>query len=340
MFKKISAIIAVMAFLTFGYAAKTQQMPPAAVNVVTAKTAIWQKTIVSTGTLVSDQGITIKSDISGRITQMFFKSGSYVKEGENILQIFPDILQAQLEQDQANLALTKLTYDRYVNLYKKQAVSASDYDTAASNYKVALATVAQTQAQLDQTLIKAPFNGYLGIEQVNVGDYLSAGDPIVNIEDTDPMFTDFSVPEVYSKKVLRGQKIAVTSPAYGKRIFVGEVAAIESLIDPNTRTLQIRASIPNKANILVPGSFVIVKLFIGEPKPLISLPQTAIVYSPQGDYVYVVKDNKAVKTMVKLGERGEVNIFITSGLSVGDIVVSEGQQRLSDGSAVQIEPGQ
>lgn len=334
--KKCQVLFVICLLFGICYAA-APQMPPAAVNVVTAKAATWQKTVVSTGTLIPDQGVTIKSDIAGRITEVFFKSGTHVEKGQPIVQIFPNILQAQLKQNQANLTLTKLTYDRMADLYKRKVASGAEYDTASANYQAAQAVLDQTQAQLDQTLIKAPFSGYLGIRQINVGDYLSAGAPIVNLENTNPMFVDFTVPEVFSKEIKIGQKVDVTSQTYGKQIFTGTVTAIESLIDPNTRTLNIRATFPNENNVLIPGSFVITTVYVGEPKQLITLPQTAIVYSEQGNYVYVVKDGKAVKTLVQLGERGDANIFITSGLTVGEEVVTAGQQRLHNGASVAVE---
>lgn len=315
------------------FAAK-QVAPSFPVNVMTAAYKTWQPSIISTGTLVADQGVTIKSDVAGRVTKIYFKSGTHVKAGDPLVQIFPDILQAQLKQDQAAVVLTKQNFERMTILNKKEVASRVDYDQARANYQVAVSNLQKTQAQLEQTLITAPFSGYLGIRKINLGDYLSAGSIVVNLEDTNPMYVDFSIPEVFSKQILKGQKVEISSRIYGKKTFIGTVIAVESLISPGTRTLNVRASIPNKDNVLVPGSFVVTKIFVGEPKQLIQIPQTAIVYSEQGDYVYVIKNNKAVKTIVTLGDRGDKNIFITSGLKAGDNVVTAGQQRLTNGAGV------
>lgn len=334
--KKILICVCALTVLSMAYAAKAEEKAPAAVNVVKAATATWQESINSTGTLVPEEGVVIKPDISGRITKIYFKSGQHVEAGTPLVQIFPDVLQAELMQSEATLKLAKTTFERFEDLYKKKATSKSQYDEATAKLSEMKAEVKKIQAQLGQTLIKAPFSGYLGIRKINLGAYVSAGDPIVNLEDTNPMFVDFTVPEVYSKKIKKGQAITVQSEAYGDTVFPGKVLAMESLINPNTRMLEIRARVPNKDNILIPGSFVVTKVYVGESKELIKIPQTAIEYSQQGNYVYVVKDNKAVKTEVSLGTRLDKDIFINSGLKAGDEVVTAGQQRLYDGAKVSV----
>ncbi len=333
-----SGILLFVSIMNLSYAvASEDKAPPVYVNVIKAGTKTWQEDINATGTLIADQGVVISADVSGRVTQIYFKSGNYVKAGTPLIQLFPDILKAQLRQYQATLNLAKLNFDRFQSLYKKNATSQSELDTARAKYNEAEADVIKTQAQLAQTTIKAPFSGYLGIRKINVGAYLSAGDAIVNLEDTDPMFVDFSIPEVFVKKIAKGQSIEIYSPTYGKRKFKGKIVALESLINPDTRMLEVRAAIPNKDNILTPGSFVVVDVYVGQPKNLVFIPQTAIQYSEEGDYVYVVKNNKAVKTSVKLGRREDKNIYIVSGLKAGEQVVTAGAQRLYDGAQVVIE---
>lgn len=330
--------ILTLALTTVVFAAKAEETAPVAVNVVKASMATWQENINSTGTLVAALGVTVKPDISGRITEILFKSGMHVEKGTPLVQIFQGILQAELKENESDLKLKELTYTRFEDLFKKNAASQSQVDEAKANFSQAQAVVDKTKAQLSQTLIKAPFSGFLGIRKVNLGDYVSAGDALVNLEDTDPMFVDFTVPEIYSKKILKGQTILITSEAYGDKDFSGKIVAMDSLINPNTRMLEIRGMIPNKDNTLIPGSFVVTKIYIGEPKQLIKIPQTAIEYSQQSNYVYVVKEGKAIKTPVILGARGDKDIFIKSGLKVGDEVVFAGQQRLYNGAEVSIEP--
>ena len=309
---------------------------PVVVEAGPATAVKWQPRIMATGTLVAEQGITVRSEVAGRITQLFFKSGDVVKAGTPLLRIYPDILLAQLKSNEAALKLKKLNFARISSLYKKNAVSKSQLDTTASELQSSQAQVDQTQAQLTQTLIKAPFAGVLGIRKVSLGDYVTAGQAIVNLQDVDPIFVDFSVSEKHMKQVAIGEKLTVYSSAYGKQRFVGKVVAMESLIDPSTRTILVRAAIPNKNRVLIPGSFVEVKLALGKSETIVSIPQTAIVYSPGGDFVYKVIGGKAIKTSVVLGTRGVTNIFIKKGLSPGDVVVTAGQQKLHDKALVKI----
>lgn len=318
--------------------AKNKEMSkniPVSVEAIKVATTTWQPTFESTGTLIADQGITVKSDIPGRITKIFFKSGQYVKQGTPLIQIFPDILQQQLRAAKIALKLAANNFERYAKLRKaKGAITQENYYIAASDYNKIRALVEQTEVKLKQSLIKAPFSGYLGIRKVSLGDYLTAGQVIVNLEDTDPIYVDFSVPEIYSKQVQIGQRLQVSSQAYGTRIFTGTVLAMDSLINPNTRTLEIRAVIPNEDNFLIPGSFIKVVLYIGKKQQVISIPQTSIIYSNLGNYVYKVVKNKAIKTIVTLGMRDTKNINVIKGLMPGDVIVSIGSQKLTDGALV------
>ena len=206
--KKIIIPILILALsqasAAFSAKAETEKMPPVAVNVVKASLATWQESINSTGSLVSQQGVAITPDVSGHVTKIYFKSGQYVEAGTPLVQLFPDVLQAQLRQYKATLKLAQSSFKRFADLYKRRVASESQYDEAQAKFSEAEADVQKVEAQLAQTLIKAPFSGYLGIRRVNLGAYVSAGDPIVNLENTDLLFVDFTVPEIYSKKVKVG----------------------------------------------------------------------------------------------------------------------------------------
>lgn len=321
--------------LSSGYAAPPKA-PPANVTVAQPQQIQWQASVRATGSLVAEQSVNIAPDVPGRVTHIFFHSGQKVEKGQPLVQLFPDILKAQLTQAKAALELSRNTFERFKNLIKRKAASQSQFDEAAANFAQAKATVARIHAELEQTLIRAPFSGILGIRHVSIGDFLTAGKAIVSLADTNPMYVDFTVPEVFSRKITPGQRVSISSNAYGKKLFSGEVIASDARININTRTLEVRASIPNEQGILIPGSFVIVKLFVGEKHAVLQVPQTAIVYSQQGNFVYVVRKNKAEKVNVSLGERGAKNIIVLKGLTSEDSVVTTGQQRLFPGAAVSI----
>ncbi|MGB6976682.1 MAG: efflux RND transporter periplasmic adaptor subunit [Gammaproteobacteria bacterium] len=310
-------------------------MPPAVVAVAEVQEQGWQDQVHSTGTLTADQGIMVKAEVPGRVTRVYFKSGQNVKQGEPLVELDQSILRAQLQLYEAQLHLNELQYKRYSDLYKKHFVSTSDYDTAAANLQSTKAQVAQVQAQLAQMLIKAPFSGKLGLKQVDLGDYVTAGQILVNLQDTDPLRVDFSVPETSLSKVAIGDTVLIRTNSYPDQTFKGKVYAFEASIDPNTRTLAMRANIPNKDNKLIPGSFVDVTLLLGKTQKLWVIPQTALVSSLQGDFVYRAINGHAVKTPVVVQKRSAQQAVISSGLAAGDKVVTDGQLKIPfDGAPI------
>ena len=313
---------------------------PTKVQVVKAENSVWQDSIKLTGTLADIKGFTISPEISGRITKIFFKSGQYIKQGAPIIQIFPDIIKADLAKTQAQLRLSEVNYERYLQLYKKRFYDKAELDKAKAILEGDKADVAKLKAQLGQTLIRAPFDGKLGLRQISVGEYVTAGQGIVNLEAIDPIRVDFSVPEVYLDKLHIGDKVKVFSYAYPNDNYEGKVYAFNSVIDAKTRSLDMRASLPNLEHKLIPGSFVEITLFVGEPQQVIIIPQTAIVYSPSGNYVYRTLNGKAVKTKVVLGRKltDNKNIVI-KGLKSGESIIDGGQLKIHDGSDITVEQG-
>lgn len=287
------------------------------------------------GTLISIPGITVKPEISGRITKISFKSGDFVQKGDVLIEINPDIVKAKLDEAIAKLRLNKLNYSRAFKLYQTHDISKSDFDQAQANYYAAKAQVESAQATLQQSTIVAPFAGRLGLSQVTVGDYVNSGQNIVNLQTIDPLKVDFSIPETYQNKVAIGQQVSLRTEAYPQIIFTGNVEAFESLINQNNRTLNVRANVPNKDGKLIPGGFVEVTLKFSEQK-LIMIPQTAIVYAPDGNYVFKIVANTAEKTPVTLGEKNNNNVVVKTGLKVGDVVVTAGQIKLYQGAKVVI----
>ena len=315
------------------------QMPPTAVTVAKAKQEQWYNQVKATGTMSAFQGVMVEAEVSGRVTNIYFDEGTEVKQGDPLVQIYPDILEAQLQRNEAALKLAMLDYERGVELYKKRAISRQDLDTLTSSLQQNEANVAQTQAQLAQHNITAPFSGLLGLNLIDLGSQVAPGQSIVQLQQVDPIRVQFTVPEVYLDELSMGQDVTI-KPGYGNKTYTGSVYALDSGVNPNNRSLGIRARIPNQGRELIPGTFAEVTLFAGKKHTVITVPQTSITYSSQGIYVYQVEDNKAVRTTVTIGLRKGDEVEVTSGLDVGDVVVTAGQIKLTNNAPVVIkQPG-
>lgn len=309
-------------------------MPPTEVKTAVAKMQSWQTQIQATGTLNAEQGIMLKSETSGRVTKIFFDSGQKVKAGDPLLEINPDILKAQLNAAEAKAALTKGNYERALKLYERKVVSQQELDTALSNKHADEAAVAQIRAQLAQNLIHAPISGKLGLRLFNLGDYIKVGQDLVNLQSTDVLRVDFSIPGNKLYEVHPGDKVVIHYDAYPDKDFIGKVTAVDSAIDPATRSVSVRAEIPNSESKLFPGNFVQVNLYAGKSHPLVTIPQIAVIYEATGNYVYIVDKDHAVKKNIEIAEQSSNQVALKSGLSEGDVVVTEGQLKIGDGAPV------
>jgi membrane fusion protein, multidrug efflux system len=316
---------------TFSYASgesAAPEIPPTLVEASKAKTEYWQSEIQATGSLAAVQGIMVKPEIEGRVTQIFFKSGDYVKAGAPLIETNPDILKAQLSYAKAQYVLSQGDYHRAIALYQRHVLSQADLEKSKAALDSNKANFDKAQSQLNQTLIRAPFAGKLGLRLVNVGDYVSPGQNIVNLQAMDTLRIDFSVPETFFNQLAIGEHVNVHTTAYPNQTFTGTVYAFESAVDPNTRTLSVRAYIPNPQEKLLPGNFVDITLFSGKKTPTVTIPQIAVVTSAEGNYVYKIVNNKAVQTNVSLGERRGDIIAVLQGLNSGDEVITAGQIKI------------
>lgn len=311
------------------------KMPPTVVQTITAHSKVWQNTINFNGSLSAFQGIMISSVTSERVTKIYFKSGQYVKQGEPLIQLYPNIIKAQFKKAEAQLKLSQADYQRALKLYKRKFLDAADLDKLQAKMQSDQADFKQAKSQLGQTLIKSPFAGKLGLRLVSLGEYLTPGTPIVNLQALDPICVDFSVSEIYLSQIKIGNKITLRSRAFPCEVYQGTIYALDSSVDPKTRMLGVRAKISNVNHTLLPGSFVSVTVYIEKAVPQIIIPQPAIVYSPQGNYVYRMINHKAVKTPVKLGQKlTDSQVIIIKGLKSGDVVIVGGQMKLFDESSV------
>jgi membrane fusion protein (multidrug efflux system) len=260
------------------------------------------------------------------------------------LQAADDI--AKLQSLQASEALARVTYNRDLQQLKAQAVSQQTVDNDGQNLKSLEAQVAQQQAIVDYKFIRAPFDGQLGIRQVDLGQYLSPGTPIATLQALDPIYVDFYLPQQALSDIKSGQSAAVRVDTYPNETFAGNLRAINSKVDPSTRNIQVRAEVKNPEHKLLPGMFATVEIDTGASQHLVTLPITSIAYNAFGDTVYVVEDKGtgpdgkplkvARQTFVKIGATRGDQVAILSGVNAGEIVVTAGQNKLHNGSPVAI----
>ena len=210
-------------------------------------------------------------------------------------------------------------------------------DRAYTTIKSNEGTVDQLKAQLDQTLIHAPFDGLIGLSPISLGSYLIPGSEIVNLQSLQPIYVDFNLNEAYITHIKLGDKIEMRTPAVQKQVFEGKVYAMESAVDKGSRMITVRASIPNEKHQLLPGTYGEVTLYLDKPQQILLIPQTAVTYSLQGNYVYCLVNQKAVKTPITLGKKFNNNmVIVLKGLDPKDIIIASGQLKLYDGAAVTV----
>lgn len=295
------------------------------------------------GSLRSRQGVILRPEVSGRITQLNFRDGDRVQKGQLLVQLDDQLPLAQVQQAQAELSIAQANHKRNQELVAQNFISQRSVDESGANLHVAQAKLALAQATAARLRIVAPFNGIAGIRTVNVGDYLKDGADIVNIEDIDAIYVDFRLPERFQTKVQRGQRALVDIDALPGRKFSALVHAIDPLVDANGRSVGVRGCIDNRSLQLRPGMFARVTAVFGERQDARVVPEEALV--PQGNRQSVFRlvdgpdgDTKiAQRVEVKVGIRRPGRVEILEGLQPGDMVVTAGQQRIQrDGTPVRV----
>ena len=317
--------------------------PPTAVTTTVAEKTQWQPTLETIGTVVAINGVTISTDLAGIVCKLAFDSGCQVKAGDLLVQLNTDQEQAQLAQAEAQRDWTQITLTRNQDLLVKRTVSQSDFDSATAQFHQAQATVDQYKAVIARKTLRAPFAGIVGIRQVNLGQYLNTGDPVVTLQSFDPIYVNFSLPQQNLSQITVGQAVEITVDAYGDKLFKGRLTAINSLVDQNSRNVQIQATLPNSDTQLRPGMYAKVKVVLPETQEVVAIPTSSIHYAPYGDSVFIVSDLKSqdgktykgvTEQFVKLGQSKGDLTAIVSGLKPGDEVVTSGVFRLRSGGAI------
>ncbi len=319
---------------------------PASVATATATTTEWQAHTQAVGSLRAAKGADLAPQASGVVDQISFESGNDVKKGDVLLRLRPNDDYAKLAQLQAAATLADISLKRDQEQLAAQAISQATVDTDVSNLKSANAQVAAQQALIEEKIVRAPFSGRLGIRQIDEGQYLQAGTTVVTLQALDPIYVDFYVPQQLLAALKKGDAVTASLDAYPGVKFAGTVSSINSKVDSASRNVQVRASLPNADHRLVPGMYATVEINNGAARSLVTVPQTAISYNPYGDVVYIVEkgDNDeqghpkltVQQHFVKIGATRGDQVAIESGVSAGDVVVTQGQMKLRNGAPVAI----
>ncbi|MCG3113699.1 MAG: efflux RND transporter periplasmic adaptor subunit [Candidatus Manganitrophus sp. SB1] len=309
--------------------------PPAMpVEAARVQTGTGRLEVTAVGSLEANESTVIRSEIAGRITAIRFKEGERATKGSVLLTINSEEFQAQLNQIKAVVELNKMNFERAKQLRPEGLIAERAYDEAESRLKESEASLSLAQVRLDKSILRAPFSGQLGLRQVSPGDFVQPGQAIVNLEDTDSIKVDFRVPEIYLNRIEDGQSLQVGVDVYPNRLFEGKIYAIDSRIDNATRTVLVRARVPNPAGVLRPGMFARVTLLLGERENAVFVPEQAVVPMGGDKFVYRVVDGKAVLTKVRLGLRKEGRVEVVEGIGPEETVITAGQMKLFDGAPV------
>ncbi|WP_447978644.1 efflux RND transporter periplasmic adaptor subunit [Candidatus Nitrospira bockiana] len=299
------------------------------------------ETLTAVGTLAANESVMIRPEIPGRVTRVNFREGQAVEQGRVLIELDAGELEAQLAQAAANREIARLNYDRMKRLIANDNVSRQELDQAATTLKAAEANYRLFEERLSKTRIRSPFAGHLGTRRVSPGDYVQPGRDIVNLEDLTTVKIDFMVPETYFSRLSVGQQVRVHVDAFAGTAFTGEVYSIDPRVDELSRTVRVRARIPNPGVKLRPGMFANVSLVLGRTEDALLIPEEAVVPQQDNASVFRVEEGVARLTEVKLGARERGLVQVVEGLKASDTVVRAGHQKIRDGLPVQpVERGQ
>ncbi len=363
--RMILMLIAVAVFLTAVGAVKTVQVraaiahyksfqpPPEAVTTIVARREEWPASFSAIGTVAAVHGVTVSADLPGVVDRIHFESGVFVREGTVLVELDTRQERAQLAAAIAAQKLARLNFDRLSGLRDKGVISESDYDKAAAEQTEGEAKVGEIRATIARKTIRAPFSGVLGIRQINLGQYLAGGAAIVPLQSLDPIYVNFSLPQQDVGRLQIGAAVRVSTDASpgdapaaaGRAERAGKITAVDSVVNEETRNVQVQATLANPEQKLKPGMFVQAQVLLPASSAVVSLPASAINYAPYGDSVFVVADLKARdgkayrgvrQQFVKLGPARGDQVAVTSGVQAGEEVVTSGVFKLRNGAAVQI----
>jgi membrane fusion protein (multidrug efflux system) len=343
------AIVAALGFVKFkqiqtaiaqGAAFK---MPPEAVTTIVAAQDAWPSTLNAIGTAAAVHGVTISADLPGVVERIAFESGQAVHDGDVLAVLDTRQERAQLAAADAQQELARVSFERMQGLLTQKVISRAEFDQATANQRQAEAKLGEINATIARKTIRAPFSGVLGIRRVNLGQYLSGGDPLVTLESLNPIYVNFGVPQQSAADVRAGRAVRASTDGPSPIDVSGRVTAVDSVVDEKTRNVQVQATFANPDGRLRPGMFVQTEIVLGASRSVIALPASAISYAPYGDSVFVVTDIKGDNGQTYKGVRQQFvttggtrgdQVAVIAGLKPGEEVVTSGVFKLRNGAAV------
>lgn len=321
--------------------------PPETVTTARADVATWESLIHAVGSLEAVQGVMVTAEMTGKVTRIAFAPGKKVQAGDLLLTQDASSEEARLRAAEASAALAKINFERARGLLAQRAIAKSEYDNADAQYKSALAETDGIRTLIEKKTIRAPFAGRLGIRLVNLGQFLKEGEPIVTLQSLDPIFVNFLLPQQEISRIHAGLTVRVKTDAFPGEILEGRITAVNPEVESATRNIRIQATLKNPGERLRPGMFANVDVVMPEPKPVVVIPATAVLYAPYSDSVFIVEEGKPeaggkpVLTLrqqfVRLGEKRGDFTAVVSGLEPGQTVVSTGVFKLRNGQAVVVD---
>jgi membrane fusion protein (multidrug efflux system) len=323
---------------------KKAVLPPETVTTAVAHALSWETSLSAVGSLTAVQGVTVAAELPAKVVEIAFEAGAVVKKGDLLIRQNTSVEEAQLPGAEAQVMLTQSVLARDAEMLKEKIISQVDYDVAVAGHQQAMSQVATLRATIAKKSIRAPFGGRLGIRQVNLGQILREGDPVVTLQSLDPIYVNFSLPQQELPRLRTGLPVRVTSDGLPGMAIDGRLTTVNPLVDMETRNVQLQATVANPNEKLRPGMFVNAAVGLPLRKKVVAIPATSVLYAPYGDSVFVVGDDNVAKggkalrqQFVRLGERRGDFVAVTDGLKEGGTIVSTGVFKLRNGQPVVVD---
>ena len=348
----VLAFLAIIAFVKFQQiqsaiaSSKSFRMPPEVVTTVVAERRDWQAMLEAVGSVAPVQGVTLGADLPGVVDRIDFQSGSRVEAGQALVVLDTRQERAQLASAEARHSLAMTSLDRAKKLFEQQVIAQAEYDQAAALDQQAEAAVNEIRATIERKTIRAPFAGVTGIRQVNLGQYLHSGDPVVPLQSMNPIYVNFAVPQQQVAALSVGRAVWAAADTSARGRVAGRITAINPMVDDATRNVQVQATFGNRGGGLRPGMYVTVSVARGTSDPVVALPSSSINFAPYGNSVFIVEDLKGPdgktyrgvrQQFVKLGATQGDLVAVLEGVKPGQEVVSSGVFKLRSGAAVTVD---